>query len=113
MYARTHGQDQASALNIAAEYAKVRMVKGREVIPKSLIYTEITIDGRAIGIPAAERLLLDMDNLARTENPFNSVQRLQAIVSKGGDNKEHITWTIEHIRHMVCAPVVDKEDSSE
>ena len=89
------------------------MAKGREVISRSFIDTALTIHGWVLGIPAAERLLLDMDNLPRTEHPFNSVQRLQAIVSNCGNNKEHITWVLEHIRHMVCAPVADKVDSSE
>ncbi|MFM7980667.1 MAG: hypothetical protein ACKPKO_15245, partial [Candidatus Fonsibacter sp.] len=70
--------------NIAAEYAKVRMAKGREVISKGFIDTALTIPGRVLGIPAAERLLVDMDNRPRTENPFNSVQSLQASVSKRG-----------------------------
>ncbi|MFM7986931.1 MAG: hypothetical protein ACKPKO_47215, partial [Candidatus Fonsibacter sp.] len=101
------------AVNLAAEYAKVHMAKGREVISRSLIDTALTIHGRVLWIPATERLLLDIDNLPRTENPFNSVQRLQAIVSECGSNKEHSTWVLEHICHMVCAPVVDKVDSSE
>ncbi|MFM7978014.1 MAG: hypothetical protein ACKPKO_01750, partial [Candidatus Fonsibacter sp.] len=100
-------------MNIAAEYAKVRVAKGREVMFKSFIDTALTIHGRALGSPAAERLLYDMDNLPRTRNPFNSVQRLQAIVSKRGNNKDHITWALEHFRHMVCAPADDKADSSE
>ena len=92
LYARTHGRDQASAMNIAAAYAKVRMANGGEVISRFFIETALTIHGRVLGIPAAERLLLDMGNLPRTENPFNSVQRLQAIVSKCENNKDHITW---------------------
>ncbi|MFM7988793.1 MAG: hypothetical protein ACKPKO_56710 [Candidatus Fonsibacter sp.] len=87
MYSRTHGRDQASALNIATEYAKVRMAKGPEVISKSFIDAALTIHGRVLGIPAEERLLLYMDKLPRTENPANSVQRLQASVSMCGNNK--------------------------
>ncbi|MFM7984019.1 MAG: hypothetical protein ACKPKO_32310, partial [Candidatus Fonsibacter sp.] len=58
MYARTHGRDQASAMNIATEYAKVRMGKGREVISRSFIDAALIIHGQLLGIPAAEMLLL-------------------------------------------------------
>ena len=91
-------------MTIAAKYAKVRVAKGREVISKSSIDTAVTIHGRVLGIPAAERLLLDMGNLPRTDMPCNSVQHLQAIISKRGDKKEHVTWVLEHILHMVCVP---------
>ncbi|MFM7985226.1 MAG: hypothetical protein ACKPKO_38500 [Candidatus Fonsibacter sp.] len=113
MYARTHGRGQASAMNIAAEYAKERMAKGREVISRSLIDTALTIHGRVLGISTVERLPLDMDNLPRTDNPCNSVQRLQDIVSNRGNNKALITWLLERISHMVCVPVVAKLDSIE
>ncbi|MFM7989305.1 MAG: hypothetical protein ACKPKO_59325, partial [Candidatus Fonsibacter sp.] len=88
MDSRIHGRGQKSATDLASEYAKVRMAKGREVISRSFIDTALTIHGRVLGIPTAERLLLDMDNLPRTENPFNSVQRLQAIASKRGNKKD-------------------------
>ncbi|MFM7980602.1 MAG: hypothetical protein ACKPKO_14915, partial [Candidatus Fonsibacter sp.] len=47
--------DEASATNLAAEYAKVRVAKGREEIS-----TALTIHGWVLGIPAAARLLMDM-----------------------------------------------------
>ena len=62
MYARTNGRDQATAANIAAEYAKVRMARGRERISKSFVDTALTIHARLLAIPAAERLLLEMDS---------------------------------------------------
>ncbi len=69
LYARAHGRGQANAMNLAAEYVKVRMAKGREVISKSFIDTALTIHGRVLGIPAAEMLLLDMGNLQRKRQP--------------------------------------------
>jgi hypothetical protein len=60
VYARTNGRDQATAANIAAEYAKVRMARGRERISKSFVDTALTIHARLLAIPAAERLLLEM-----------------------------------------------------
>ncbi|MFM7986892.1 MAG: hypothetical protein ACKPKO_47020 [Candidatus Fonsibacter sp.] len=51
LYARTRRRDQASAMHIAAEYAKVRMAKGREVISKLFTDTVLTIHGRVLGIP--------------------------------------------------------------
>jgi hypothetical protein len=101
VYARTHGRDQASAANIAAEYAKVRMAKGREKISKSFVDTALTIHARLLALPSAEKLLLDMDSLPKDQNPFNSVHRLQAIVSKCGNSKENTLWVLQHIRHMV------------
>ena len=62
VYARTNGRDQATAANIAAEYAKVRMAKGRERISKSFVDAALTIHARLLAIPAAERLLLEMDS---------------------------------------------------
>ena len=101
-FARTHGRDQATAANIAAEYAKVRMAKGREKISKSFVDTALTIHGRLLQIPDAERMLLEMDsNLAKDDNPFNSVHRLQAIVSKCGNSKENAMWVLRHMAHMV------------
>ena len=82
LYARTHGLDQASAPNIAAEYSKVRMAKGREAATKSFIDAALTIHTRVLSLPRAEQLLLSMDNLPRQTNPLNSVHRLQAVVSK-------------------------------
>jgi len=88
-FARTHGRDQATAANIAAEYAKVRMAKGRETISKSFVDTALTIHGRLLQIPAAEAMLLEMDSsLAKDEHPFNSVHRLQAIVSRCGNSRK-------------------------
>ena len=101
LYARTHSRGQASAANIAAEYAKVRMSKGRGAVTKSFINTALTIHARVLSMPSAETLLLDMDNLPRQTSPFNSVHRLQAIVSKRGNSKENILWVLAHIRHMV------------
>ena len=101
--ARTHGRDQATAAkNIAAEYAEVRMAKGRETISKSFVDTALTIHGRLLHIPAAEAMLLEMDsNLAKDDNPFNSVHRLQAIVSKCGNSRENAMWVLRHMAHMV------------
>ena len=82
-YAKTHGRDQATATNIAAEYGQVRMAKGRERLSKSFVDTALTIHARLLQIPEAERLLLDMDSTrSKDEHPFNSVHRLQAIASK-------------------------------
>ena len=63
-YAKTHGRDQATAANIAAEYGKVRMAKGREKISKSFVDTALTIHARLLSIPEAERLLFEMDTRA-------------------------------------------------
>ncbi|MFM7990055.1 MAG: hypothetical protein ACKPKO_63150, partial [Candidatus Fonsibacter sp.] len=73
----------------------------------------MTIHGRVLGVPTAERLLVDMDSLPRNDNPFNSVQRLQAIVSKCGNNQDNSTWAMEHIRHMVCAPPCQVSENCE
>ena len=102
VHARTNGRDQATAANIAAEYAKVRMAKGREKISKSFVDTALTIHARLLAIPAAECLLLEMDSsLPRDANPFNSVHRLQAIVSKCGNSRENTLWVLRHVHHMV------------
>ncbi|MFM7982654.1 MAG: hypothetical protein ACKPKO_25360, partial [Candidatus Fonsibacter sp.] len=53
-------------------------------------------------------MLFDMDNLPRADNPLNSAQRLQVSVSKCRNHEKHIAWVLEHIRHMVCVPVVEK-----
>ncbi|MFM7982631.1 MAG: hypothetical protein ACKPKO_25240, partial [Candidatus Fonsibacter sp.] len=103
-------------MNIAAECAKVPKAKGRGVIFRSFIDTALTIHGRVLGIPTADRLLLHMDKLPRNDNPFNYVQRLQDIVSKRGHNKEHITWIIEDINYIFCVPLghaCDRSGSSE
>ena len=78
------------------------MAKGREAVTKSFIDAALTIHARVLSMPSAETLLLDMDNLPRQTNPFNSVHRLQAIVPKCGDSTENILWVLDHIRHMVC-----------
>jgi hypothetical protein len=106
VWARTHGRDQASAANIAGEYAKVKMANGREKVSKSFVDTALTIHNRLLSIPAAEALLLDMDSaLPRDSNPFNSVHRLQAIISKCGNSptssRDNTLWVLRHIRHMV------------
>ena len=101
LYARIHGRGQASAAYIAAEYAKVSTAKGRETVSKSFIDTALTIHTRVLGMPSAEKLLLDMDNLPRHMNPFNSTQRLQAIAPNRGNSKANIIWALQHIRHMV------------
>jgi len=112
-YARNHGRDQATAANIAAEYAKVRMAKGREIISKTFVDTALTIHARLLSIPAAEQLLLTMDSeLSKGNNPFNSVHRLQAIVSKCG-NKENIMWVLSHMAHMVTNLSMDDSSSSD
>ena len=101
-YAKTHGRDQATAANIAADYGKARMAKGRERISKSFVDTSLTIHARLLSIPEAERLLLEMDSsVVKDENPFNSVHRLQAIVSKCGNSKENAMWVLRHMAHMV------------
>ena len=93
--AESHGRDQANATNIAAEYAKVRMAKGRERISKSYVDTALTIHGRLLQIPDAERMLLEMDStLAKDDNPFNSAHRLQATVTKCGSSKERSMWVL-------------------
>jgi hypothetical protein len=106
VWAWTHGRDQASAVNIAGEYAKVKMAKGRETVSKSFVDTALTIHSRLLSIPAAETLLLDMDSaLPRDCNPFNSVHRLQAIISKCGNSstssRDNTLWVLRHIRHMI------------
>ena len=53
-------------------------------------------------IPDAERMLREMDStLAKDDNPFNSVHRLQAIVSKCGNSKENAMWVLRRMAHMV------------
>jgi len=95
MFARAHGRDQATAANIATAYAKVRMAKGRESISKTFVDTALTIHGRLLQIPAVEAMLLEMgSNSAKDNNPFNSVHRLQAIVSKCGNSKENTMWVL-------------------
>ena len=69
VYARIHGRGQASTANIGAEYAKVRMAKGRETDSKSFIDTALTIQTRVLGMPSAEKPLLDMDNLPIKPEP--------------------------------------------
>ena len=100
-------------MNLAAEYAKVRMAKGREVISRSFIDIALMIHGWVLGIPTAERLLLGVGSLPRNHNPFNSAQRLHDIASKCGSNKENITWVLEHILYMVCVPASEKHESCE
>ena len=64
--------------------------------------TALTIHARLLQIPEAERLLLELDStLSKDENPFNSVHRLQAIVSKCGNSKENAMWVLRHMAHMV------------
>ena len=76
--------------------------RGRENISKSFVDTALTIHGRLLQIPDAERMLLEMDStLAKDDNPFNSVHRLQAIVSKRRGSKENATWVLRHMAHMV------------
>ena len=78
------------------------MAKGRERISKSFVDTALTIHARLLQIPEAERLLLDMDSSrSKDENPFNSVHRLPAIVSKCGNSKENALWVLHHIAYMV------------
>ena len=78
------------------------MAKGREPISKTFVDTAMTIHSRLLQIPAAEAMLLDMDsNSTKDNNPFNSVHRLQAIVSKCGNSKENTMWVLRHIAHMV------------
>jgi hypothetical protein len=100
LYARTHGRDQASTANIAAEYAKVRMAKGREAVTKSFIDTARTIHTRVLGMPSAEKLLLEMDNLPRQTNPFqlrapHAVHCVQARELQG----EHLVGSGAHTPH--------------
>ena len=46
-------------------------------------------------------MLLEMDStLAKDDNPFKSVHRLQAIVSKRGNSKENALWVLRHIAYM-------------
>jgi hypothetical protein len=82
------------------------MAKGREPVSKSFVDTALTIHSRLLSIPAAETLLLDMDSaLPRDCNPFNSVHRLQAIISKCGNSstssRDNTLWVLRHIRHMI------------
>ena len=52
--------------------------------------------------PDAERMLLEMDStLAKDDTPFNSVHRLQAIVSKCGSSKENAMWVLRHMAHRM------------
>jgi hypothetical protein len=69
LYARIRGRGPASAANIAAEYAKVRVAMGRETVSKSFICTALTIQTRVLGMPSAEKPLLDMDNLPIKPEP--------------------------------------------
>jgi hypothetical protein len=78
------------------------MAKGREPISNTFVDTAMTIHNRLLQIPATEAMLLDMDsNFTKDNNPFNSVHRLQAIVSKCGNSKENTMWVLRHIAHMV------------
>ena len=48
-------------------------------------------------------MLLEMDStLAKDDSPFNSAHRLQALVSKCGNSKEHAMWVLRHMAHMVA-----------
>ena len=108
VFARLNGRDQAGAATIAAAYANVRMAKGREKISKSFVDTALTIHTRLLAFPSAEKLLLDMHSaLPRDANPFNSVHRLQAIISKCGNSKDNTLWVLHHIRHMIIDLKVD------
>jgi len=71
----------------------------------------LTVHARLLSIPAAEKLLLDLDSsLPREGNPFNAVHRLQAIVSKCGNSRENTLWVLQHIRHMVLELKADACD---
>ena len=76
--------------------------RGRERISKSYVDTALTIHGRLLQIPDAERMLLEMaSTLAKGGNPFNSAHRLQAIASTCGRSKENAMWVLRHMAHMV------------
>ena len=78
------------------------MAKGREPISKTFVDTAMTVHSRLLQIPATEAMLLDMgSNSTKDNNPFNSVHRLQAIVSKCGNSKDNTMWVLRHIAHMV------------
>ena len=99
IYARNYGRPQATAQNVADAYTQVKFAKSREKISKSFVDTALTVHNRVLSIPAAEKLLLEMDS--RENNPFNSGHKLQVILNKCWNSKENLLWVLHHIRHMV------------
>ena len=59
------------------------------------------IDSQVLSIPAAEKLLLRMENKPDGENPFWPIHRLQAIVDRAKQDRDLLLWFLHAIVHMV------------
>ena len=85
---------------IADAHAKVKMTQGKDVVSKSFVDTALTIYNRVLCVPGAEQLLVAMDERPKDRNPFSSVHRLQAILSKVNNGRAMFDLGVaEHPAH--------------
>ena len=63
-----HGGGNKHRGNKAAAYTVLRIARGREQLSKSFIDAALTVHGRLLALPRAEKLLLDMGNLPNTQS---------------------------------------------
>ena len=93
---QTERREDASVARIAELYKDLK-----NSITRSFVDTAFTLYSRVLSIPAAERLLLRMDNKPKAENPFNSVHKLQVILNRAHRDQDLLLWLLHAIAHMV------------
>ena len=95
-----HGASSGTAAAIATAYSVVRAAKGREHVSVGFVDTALTVHNRLLSHAPTAQLLLDLDNRPRGENPFDSSQVLQNIISKG-KTSQGIHWVMQGVAYCI------------
>ena len=78
----------------------VKTAEGRELVSVGFVDTALTVRERLLSHGAIANFLLAMDNNPRGQNPFDSAQVLQNIISKG-KTSQGIHWVMQGIAYLL------------
>jgi hypothetical protein len=82
---RMHGPAAGSAQAVFHSYERVKTAGKQQPYSLQAVDSSLTIMARLLSIPSVQSRLLDADSWTNSDNPFDSVRKLEQILRKGKD----------------------------
>jgi hypothetical protein len=97
-FERARGKHSARALAEAYRMG-IKFAQGSEEVTDYFVDCALTIDNRMLRVERIAKVLLQAEEVHGTRTPFDSVSKLQAIISKAR-TEDRIIWAVDHIYDM-------------
>ena len=97
---RMHGPAAGSAQAAFHSYERVKTAGKQQPYSLQAVDSSLTIMARLLSIPSVQSRLLDADSWTHSDNPFDSVHKLEQILRKG-KYVGGIIWLVDMIWYVV------------